>query len=126
MQKAKNRREVEGERGVCILCGKETSGAPARQDFEIRTARRLRQALKLPERHTISCKGCFQECARRGEAFGKKRKSYLAYAALFFLLLIFGSAGLGGFTPWLILPGALGAAIISLLPYASYFPSFGK
>ncbi len=126
MQKAKNRRKAEGERGVCILCGMETSGVPAKQDLAIRMARRLRRAMKLPEKHTISCKGCFQECARRGEAFGKKRKSYLTYAILFFLLLIFGSAGMGGFTPWLILPGALGAAIIALLPYASYFPSFGK
>lgn len=112
------------EKGICILCGGEKQGAPAIKDTAISSARKLRKLLGMEERHTIACSTCLPMCAGKRAAFEKMLARYRLYAISFVLVLIIGSAVLGGFSLWLILPVIIGAAIILLLPYGYYFPKF--
>jgi len=115
---------MKKERGICILCGEEKSGTPAGRDIVISLARKIRSALKMKEKHTIACGECLAECGKKRQRFEKMIWNYRIYAALFFLLLLGGAFAMGNFTLWLVLPGLLGAAFISLLPAFHYFPKF--
>ncbi|VVC01825.1 Uncharacterised protein [uncultured archaeon] len=113
------------EKGLCVLCGAEKEGAPARKDCAIAVARHLRKALGMPGRHTVACAGCLASCIERRAAFESMLSRYRLYAAAFALVLAAGSAAYGAFTVWIALPALIGAAIIMLLPYGRYFPDFG-
>ena len=112
--------------GICILCGKETTGAPAAEDGVLRMVRKVRSFLKIPMSPSAACPSCFPECDVRRARFEKSRKDYRIYAALFFLLVVFGSAAFGRLELFIFVPALLGALFILCLPYLSYFPKFEK
>ncbi len=114
----------KGENGICILCGREEKGLPARPDFVISSARKMRNLLHLGAKHTIACNKCLPECVRRRAVFEKGRKNYQIGAAVFFLLLVGGSVAYGAFGLRAVLAGAVGASSVFLLCYAKYFPAF--
>ncbi|MCX8198323.1 MAG: hypothetical protein N3F07_04005 [Candidatus Micrarchaeota archaeon] len=116
--------ESQKESGICILCGGEKKGYPAKVDLPIYLARKAREALRLPPRHSIACESCFSSCVKKRQEFEKKLRSYRLGAALFAALTIIGGAMFGRLELWLAVPSILGAGIILLLPYGSYFPSF--
>lgn len=115
---------VKRESGVCVLCGKETFGLPAKADWVIRAARKIRSLLKMKPRHTVACAACVQECAKKGKLFEKRGWNYRAAAALFFLLVLAGSMFYGQLELRTVLFAFLGALFIAALPYAQYFPDF--
>lgn len=112
------------ESGVCILCGREARGVPARADSAIRAARKIRQLLRLAPRHTVACADCLPGCAKKRLAFEKAMKNYQIAAAAFVLLLLCGALFYGRLEPWLAAPALAGAALILLVPCGSYFPAF--
>jgi hypothetical protein len=73
----------------------------------------------------VACGRCLPLCRERRAAFEKKLKSYRIGAALFVLMVLAGGMLYGQLGLWLAVPALLGAAIILVLPYASYFPEFG-
>ena len=84
----------------------------------------MRAVLRMEPRHTIACRYCLPMCAGKRKAFEKTLKSYQIGAAAFVLLVAAGALVYGTLTIWLALPALLGAAIMLLLPYGSYFPAF--
>jgi hypothetical protein len=112
------------ENGICILCGQEKKGAGAKPDIIIGAARKLRELLKMPQRHTVACMDCLPECEKKRAEFEKKLGGYRIVGVAFFLILVAGSLVYGGFGLRAVLAGLVGAAVIVLLPYAKYFPKF--
>ncbi|VVB99912.1 Uncharacterised protein [uncultured archaeon] len=112
------------ELGVCILCGNETQGMPAREDFIVSFFRKVRAILRMPARHTVACSACLQQCMEKRAAFEKKADGYRVYAVLFFLLVVLGGLLYGNASIFLIVPALLGSIIIFALPYAYYCPDF--
>ncbi len=112
------------EEGVCVLCGGQKPGIPAKKDFAIMFARRMRQVLGQPERHSTACENCIETCLQRRKAFEKEERLSFIIAAAFFFMVVAGGAYFKQFELWLFAPAILGAAIILLLPYGKYFPAF--
>lgn len=112
------------EKGVCILCGKETLGIMANEDRVIRAARKIRALLNMEPRHTVACRSCLKECRVRRRAFEKKSRNYRILAAAFFLLVFVGSMAYGKLELSTIAAAALGTLFIALLPYFYYAPGF--
>ncbi|MEM4633787.1 MAG: hypothetical protein QW275_01400 [Candidatus Anstonellaceae archaeon] len=112
------------EDGICILCGVEKKGYPAKMDFPIRTARKIRELLRLPPRHTIACESCFGMCEEKRRLFEKMVSRYSIYSILFSLMVIAGGIFYSKLELWLLIPAILGSAIMLLLPYGRYFPKF--
>ena len=114
----------EGEDGVCILCGREVRGIPARADMAIRAARKMREMLGMEPRHTVACADCFHLCREKRLSFEKSVKKWRIGAAAFVLLLLCGALFYGRLEPWLAAPALAGAALMLLVPYGNYFPAF--
>jgi len=112
------------ERGVCVLCGAEAQGTPAKKDAVISLARRMRAILGMAERHSIACENCLQLALEKRKRFERSLKSYRIYAIGFFLFVIAGSLAFNRLDPRILLPALFGALIIVLLPYGYYFPAF--
>ena len=123
---AKEKSSAQSEKGVCIICGEMRTGTPAAPELPVRAARRLRSALKQPARHTIACKEHLGEARAHRAKFEKKRRDYLIGAAAFFAFVMLGGLFFGRLDLRMAVPAFLGAAVIALLPYFYYFPSFGK
>ncbi|MFA5929881.1 MAG: hypothetical protein WC861_03275 [Candidatus Micrarchaeia archaeon] len=114
------------EKGICIICGSARAGAPAKPEFPIIAARKLRALFRQPARHTVACSEHLGEASARRARFEKKVRDYLLAAALFFVLVVAGGFYFGNGEFRLFMPALLGAIIIAVLPFFYYFPSFGK
>jgi hypothetical protein len=112
------------EEGVCILCGRQAKGCPAREDLEISAARHLRSMLRMEPHHTVACGNCLQACVVKRKAFERTRGTYRTGAIVFFLLVVAGSLVYGRADALLAIPALIGSAIIYLLSWGRYFPSF--
>ncbi|MCX8175445.1 MAG: hypothetical protein N3E51_04540 [Candidatus Micrarchaeota archaeon] len=123
-RKARLSKPLSKEQGICILCGEEREGAPAVADFVISSARKLRAVLRLPQRHTVCCPSCMEECARRRAGYERKLRNYKLWAGVFFALVVASSFAFSNAFPWVLLPAAMGAIIILALPNFYYFPAF--
>jgi len=116
----------KSEKGVCIICGGQRTGAPAVQELPIRAARRLRSIFNQPAKHTIACGEHFEVALAKRAKFEKKVRDYRLGAAAFFVFVLFGGVFFGKFDMGLFVPALLGAFIVALLPYFYYFPSFDE
>jgi len=112
------------EEGICILCGGEKKGFPAKKDLAISAARKMRSLLKMEERRTIACERCLPTCLAKRAKFEHEKRNYIIVAGVFVLTVVAGGFYFKRLEGWLAVPALLGAAIILLLPYGKYFPSF--
>lgn len=111
-------------KGVCIICGREAFGIPAKQDSVILVARKLRSLLHRKPLHTIVEKAHLKEARQKRARFEKKLWEHRIAAVIVFVLLALGSLAVEGFSFWLFIPAALGALFVWLLAFAYYFPEF--
>jgi len=112
------------ESGICIACGREVKGIPARQDFVIRAARKMRAILRMAPHHTVVENAHFEEAKARRANFEKSLMNYRLGAVLFFLFFIAGGIFFGGDAVSSLFAAAAGAIFIALLPYLRYYPKF--
>jgi hypothetical protein len=115
---------ASGEKGVCIICGKEGGGTPAVPDHPIRLARKLRCLLKMPAQRTVVCHEHIGEAGAKRKRYEKSIRDYRMGAILFFIIMVAGSFSFGRGDLGLFVPSLIGAGIVALLPYFYYFPSF--
>jgi len=112
------------EPGVCLLCGKETKGTPARQDLPIIAARKLRALFRLKKSRTIVCPAHIAEASARRAKFEKSRRNYSIFAAVLFIAIILGTFASGQFGFGEIL-AALAVAVFTISISAFYYyPKF--
>ncbi len=112
------------ESGVCVLCGSEAEGAPAKKDAAISLARKMRSLFGMGVHHSVACKNCLPLALEKRQRFERSLKSYRMYSVAFILLVVGGSVAFRSLDLRIAIPGAIGAAIIMLLPYGYYFPAF--
>lgn len=112
------------EDGVCVLCGGELPGVPAQKDLAISFARKIQQAFKMEEHHSVACKRCLPACIQKRAAFEGEMRISRIFALVFCAAVISGGIYFGGFSAWTFVPAIIGSAIILLLPYGKYFPKF--
>jgi len=124
MKKAAHAPKEGQEEGVCILCGGEKYGYPAKVDLPISLARKAREILRMEMRHSIACKKCLPLCTEKRVKFEKELRNYRIGAAVFALVVIAGGFYFKRAELWLAVPVILGGAIMLLLPYGRYFPIF--
>ena len=113
------------EDGICILCGGEKKGGPAKKDIAIAFARGVRRLLRMEEHHTVACSRCIDACRAKRAAFEAEMKTARIFALIFFAGVCAGGFYFKSAGAWIFVPAALGSAIILLLPYGKYFPKFG-
>lgn len=121
---AKGKQKDSATKGVCVLCGVQTEGAPAFPDVPITLARKTRKALGMPTSYSIACANCLSECRARRAIFEKSRRNYLIMAAVFSIAVFFLGAHLGAFNFGLAFTAIFGAAMLVLVPYEKYIPRF--
>ena len=119
-----NQNAQENVRGICIICGKETNGTPAKPDHLILTARKLRALFNLKPARTVVDSQHFSEAKQKRACYEKKIKEHRTGAILIFFLLIIGSVIFGKFDSWLFVPAVLGALFVVMLTLVYYFPKF--
>jgi hypothetical protein len=115
---------ASGEKGVCIICGKQGKGTGAAPDLPIKLARKLRALLRLHAKRTMVCPEHAVEAGEKRKRYEKSLLTYRLGALLFFIIMAAGSFAFGRGDLGLFLPALIGAGMVALLPYAYYFPSF--
>ena len=111
-------------KGVCIVCGKEKEGIPAKPDNVVLAIRALRSFFRLKPKFTIVDTAHLAEARKKRARFESTRGILLVCAVLFFFLLLGGMMMQSGFEMLTFISAILGAVFIFLLAYARYFPKF--
>jgi hypothetical protein len=80
---------VKKQKTVCVVCGKEKSGIPIREDFVIRLIRKLKGIFKLSTgNRLVVCNEHIEEAKKRRERFEKGLLTYAGIGAVLGIILI--------------------------------------
>ncbi|MEM4389996.1 MAG: hypothetical protein QXG98_05030 [Candidatus Micrarchaeia archaeon] len=108
---------------VCIICGRQRSGAPVADDAVIRTIRWLKRRLGvLQGNKLVVCRDDMEEHQRRRQRF---EKHLIQYGAIFFVLAI-AMLVLSGSLLGMLIIVVMAAFILALVIVVDYTPLVKK
>jgi len=85
----KEKEENKAQKVVCIICNKEKSGTPIKEDIVIRTIRRIKEALRISTGNKlVVCNEHIEEAKKRREKFEKSILTYGGIGAVLGIILV--------------------------------------
>jgi len=85
----KEEKEEPQTKGICLICQKEATGLPIKEDFVIRGIRKIKTAFKVARgSKLIICNEHLEEAKRRREKFEKTLLTYGGLGGVIGIILI--------------------------------------